>query len=74
MKAIGEMCFFVEYGKLAVFLGPVQRHQHHLIIVIENVLGSITLMDIPIEDQNLVSLQSCSLSCNGNVVKETKAC
>ena len=51
----------------------VQRHQHDFVCFIKRVLGPITLVNVPIEDQHLLSLVNSVLSRYRNLIKEAEA-
>jgi hypothetical protein len=52
---------------------PMNRHEHDIRAVVKKVLSSITLMNIPVEDKNLLSLTYSVFSCNRDVIEETKS-
>ena len=50
----------------------MKRNVKNLIVIIESFLGTISVMYIPIENANSLALVSGVLSCDGNIIKNTK--
>ena len=51
----------------------MQAHVKHLIAIIEDVLRPISMMNVPIYYQNFLSLVSCILGRNRDIVEKAEA-
>jgi hypothetical protein len=50
----------------------MHRNEQHLVIIVELLLGTVTVMDVPIEYAHALPLIPCELGRNSNVVKNAK--
>eukprot|EP00353_Schmidingerella_taraikaensis_P013471 CAMPEP_0185587976 /NCGR_PEP_ID=MMETSP0434-20130131/51407_1 /TAXON_ID=626734 ORGANISM="Favella taraikaensis, Strain Fe Narragansett Bay" /NCGR_SAMPLE_ID=MMETSP0434 /ASSEMBLY_ACC=CAM_ASM_000379 /LENGTH=133 /DNA_ID=CAMNT_0028210309 /DNA_START=265 /DNA_END=667 /DNA_ORIENTATION=+ len=60
-------------GVERLIVEAVQAHIHHLTAVVEDVLGPIAVMDVPIDDQHALAGISCLPGSHCNVIDEAEA-
>ena len=51
----------------------MEAHIKHFFGVIEDVLGAVAVVNVPVEDQHFFALVDSMLRCNGHVVEEAEA-
>ena len=52
---------------------PMKAHVKHLIRVVKDVLGAISMVNVPIDNQNFLALISSILGRYRNIIKEAEA-